>query len=132
LPTRRKSEESEMSKKVNKTNEHLLTLIQDLYEASHKEDAPIWRDVARRLERSNRLHSEVNVGKIDRVASKNDKVVVPGKVLGSGDLTKPVHVAAWRFSNQAREKIEAAGGKALSIPEMVSDVPKGSGVRLMG
>jgi large subunit ribosomal protein L18e len=43
-----------------------------------------------------------------------------------------VHVAAWRFSNQAREKIEAAGGKALTIPELVSDVPKGSGVRLMG
>ncbi len=132
MPTRRKSEESEMSRKVSKTNEHLLTLIQELYEASHKEDAPIWRDVARRLERSNRLHSEVNVGKIDRFASKNDRVVVPGKVLGSGDLTKPVHVAAWRFSNQAREKIEAAGGKALTIPEMVSDVPKGSGVRLMG
>ncbi len=121
-----------MSRKVNKTNEHLATLIQDLYEASHKEDAPIWRDVARRLERSNRLHSEVNVGKIDRFASKNDRVVIPGKVLGSGDLTKPVHVAAWRFSDQARQKIEAAGGKALTITEMVSQAPKGSGVRLMG
>jgi large subunit ribosomal protein L18e len=121
-----------MSRKVRKTNEHLLGLIQELYEASHKEDAPIWRDVARRLERSNRLHSEVNVGKIDRFANKNDKVVVPGKVLGSGDLTKPVHVAAWRFSESARTKIEAAGGKAFTIPEMVTKVPKGSDVRILG
>ena len=121
-----------MSRKVRKTNEHLLTLIQELYEASHKEDAPIWRDVARRLERSNRLHSEVNVGKIDRFASKNDLVVIPGKVLGSGDMTKPVQVAAWRFSDQARTKIEAAGGRAITIPEMVSASPKGSGVRIMG
>jgi large subunit ribosomal protein L18e len=121
-----------MSRKVNKTNEHLLGLIQELYEASHKEGAPIWRDLARRLERSNRLHSEVNVGKIDRFADKNDKVVIPGKVLGSGDLTKPVHVAAWRFSQQARTKIEAAGGKAISITELVSDTPKGSGVRILG
>ncbi len=121
-----------MSRKVRKTNEHLLGLIQELYETSHKEDAPIWRDLARRLERSSRLQSEVNVGKIDRFASKNDKVVIPGKVLGSGDLTKPVHVAAWRFSDQARSKIEAAGGKALTIPELVTEVPKGSGVRIMG
>ena len=121
-----------MSRKVRKTNEHLLGLIQELYETSHKEDAPIWRDLARRLERSSRLQSEVNVGKIDRFASKNDKVVIPGKVLGSGDLTKPVHVAAWRFSDQARSKIEAAGGKALTIPELVTEIPKGSGVRIMG
>jgi large subunit ribosomal protein L18e len=121
-----------MSRKVRKTNEHLLELIQGLYEASAKEGAPIWRDVARRLEHTNRLRSEVNVGKIDRFAKKNERVVIPGKVLGSGDLTKPVHVAAWRFSEQARTKIEAAGGKAITIPELVSEVPKGSGVRLMG
>ncbi len=121
-----------MSRKVTKTNEHLVALIQELYETSAKEDAPIWRDVARRLERSNRLHSEVNVGKIDRFANKNERVVIPGQVLGSGDLTKPVDVAAWRFSDQARSKIEAAGGKVLTIPEMVTEVPKGSGVRIMG
>ena len=121
-----------MSRKVRKTNEHLVRLIQELYETSHKEGAPIWRDVARRLESSNRLQPEVNVGKIDRFANKNDRVVIPGKVLGSGDLTKPVHVAAWRFSDQARSKIEAAGGKALTITEMVTQAPKGSGIRIMG
>ena len=121
-----------MSLKVSKTNEHLLVLIQELYEISHKESAPIWRDIARRLDRSNRLHSEVTVGKIDRFANKNDMVVIPGKVLGSGDLTKPVNVAAWRFSDQARTKIVAAGGKAITIPELVAQVPKGSGVRILG
>ena len=121
-----------MSRKVSKTNEHLLALIKGLYEASAKEEAPIWRDVARRLERSSSLHAEVNVGKIDRYAEKNERVVVPGKVLGSGDLTKPVHVAAWRFSASARTKIEAAGGKAVTIPELVTEVPKGSGVRILG
>jgi large subunit ribosomal protein L18e len=121
-----------MSRKVGKTNEHLLGLIQELYAASAKEGAPIWRDLARRLERSNRLHSEVNVGKIDRFAKENERVVVPGKVLGSGDLTKPVHVAAWRFSAQARSKIEAAGGKAVTIPELLTEAPKGSGIRILG
>jgi large subunit ribosomal protein L15 len=35
---------------------------------------------------------------------------VPVKVLGDGELTKPLTVHAHRFSKSAREKIEAAGG----------------------
>jgi large subunit ribosomal protein L18e len=121
-----------MTREVKKTNEHLVRLIDQLYAAAHKEEAPIWRDLARRLERSNRLHAEVNVGKIDRFAQKNELVVVPGKVLGSGELTKPVTVAAWHFSGQARDKIVSAGGKATSIGELVTERPKGDGVRIMG
>ncbi len=36
----------------------------------------------------------------------------PLKVLGRGELTKPLVVYAERFSESAREKIEQAGGKA--------------------
>ena len=36
----------------------------------------------------------------------------PIKILGSGELTKKLNVTADRFSNSAKAKIEAAGGKA--------------------
>jgi large subunit ribosomal protein L18e len=121
-----------MTREVKKTNEYLVKLIDELYVAAHREEAPIWRDIARRLERSSRLYAEVNVGKIDRFAQKNEMVVVPGKVLGSGEIGKPVHVAAWQFSEQARVKITAAGGKATTIPELIAARPKGDGVRIMG
>jgi large subunit ribosomal protein L15 len=39
----------------------------------------------------------------------------PVKVLALGELTKPLTVKAHRFSMTAREKIEAAGGKAIQI-----------------
>lgn len=39
----------------------------------------------------------------------------PLKVLGNGDLDRRLEVKAHRFSKQAREKIEAAGGKAEVI-----------------
>ena len=39
----------------------------------------------------------------------------PVKVLALGELTKPLTVKAHRFSMTAREKIEAAGGKAVQI-----------------
>jgi large subunit ribosomal protein L15 len=39
----------------------------------------------------------------------------PVKVLGRGELTKPLTVRAHRFAAEAKRKIEAAGGKAEVI-----------------
>jgi large subunit ribosomal protein L15 len=37
------------------------------------------------------------------------------KVLGDGELKKPIKIHAHRFSGQAKQKIEAAGGQAVVI-----------------
>jgi large subunit ribosomal protein L15 len=37
------------------------------------------------------------------------------KILGQGELTKALTIKAHRFSGQAKQKIEAAGGKAVVI-----------------
>ena len=39
------------------------------------------------------------------------------KVLGTGDITRPIHVTAHMFSESARQKIQAAGGTATVIGE---------------
>jgi large subunit ribosomal protein L15 len=39
------------------------------------------------------------------------------KVLGNGELTKKLTIAAHRFSASAREKIEKAGGQMTLLPE---------------
>jgi ribosomal protein L18E len=39
-------------------------------------------------------------------------------------------VAAFAFSNEARNKIHSAGGKALTISDLVKAHPKGKGVRI--
>jgi large subunit ribosomal protein L15 len=43
----------------------------------------------------------------------------PVKVLGDGELTKPLTITADAFSASARSKIEAAGGTATVIPKRV-------------
>jgi large subunit ribosomal protein L15 len=39
----------------------------------------------------------------------------PVKILGTGDVSRPLKVTAHAFSGSAREKIEGAGGSATSI-----------------
>ena len=57
--------------------------------------------------------------------------VVPGKVLGTGNLEKKLNVGAFSFSASARSKIERAGGKTFSVEEFVKKYPAGSGVALV-
>ncbi|MGQ0534943.1 MAG: 50S ribosomal protein L18e [Methanobacteriota archaeon] len=114
-----------------KSNPALLALIQGLKKASAEKEAPIWRDIARRLEGPARNWAEVNVSKIDRVAAAGDTAIVPGKVLAAGTLTKKVDVAAFRFSADARAKVTAAGGKCMSIDELARTNPSGTNVRIV-
>jgi large subunit ribosomal protein L18e len=120
-----------MVKKVIKTNPNLIELINKLYEQSRKEDVAIWKDVAQRLERSNRRTAEVNLSDIARHAEAGETVLVPGKVLSNGDLDKKVDVVAFKFSTKAQEKIESAGGECISIEEIMESNPKGSNIRIM-
>ncbi|ADB57205.1 50S ribosomal protein L18e [Archaeoglobus profundus] len=115
-----------------KTDPNLVKLIESLFKASAENKAKIWKDIAERLARPKRLYAEVNVSKIERYAKEGETILVPGKVLGGGRITKAVTVAALSFSDSARRKIESAGGKCLTISQLIEINPGGSGVRIMG
>jgi large subunit ribosomal protein L18e len=59
-------------------------------------------------------------------------VAVPGKVLGAGEISHPVTVAAFAFSEKAKEKIKARRGKCLSFSDLIKKNPKGAKVRIIG
>jgi len=99
---------------------------------SRKYEAPIWRAVADKLDRANKRRISVNLSLINRHTEPNDVVAVPGKVLGSGRLDHPVKIAAFRFSETARQKIKAAGGECLSFPSLLEMNVKGTGVKILG
>jgi large subunit ribosomal protein L18e len=114
-----------------KVNPNLKKLIKDLRLASFENKAPIWKDLAIRLSGPSRHSAEVNVSRLNRIGNDNETVVVPGKVLGSGHIKKPLNVAAFKTSTTARDKIEEVGGRVMSIEELVAENPKGSYVRIV-
>lgn len=114
------------------TNPELLKLMILLRKTSNEYNAKIWKAIARQLLKPRRKRREVNISKIARYTNPNDTVVVPGKVLGSGVLNHKVTVAAFAFSAKAREKINGAGGKCITIEELIQMNPKGSGVKILG
>lgn len=114
------------------SNPNVASLIIELRKASISNEAPIWRTISKRLQKPRRNRSAVNVSKINRHSSNDDIVLVPGKVLGSGNLEHSVTVAALSFSEGAKQKIENAKGRILTISDLLNEIPKGSGVKILG
>ena len=120
-----------MVKRTGPTNPYLKELVESLKKKSYDKKASIWKTVAEKLEKPRRQKIEINIADIERVSEKNDVIVIPGTVLSNGELTKPVSIAAWRFSPAAKEKIKKAKGKIMTIDELVKENPDGSKVRLL-
>jgi large subunit ribosomal protein L18e len=115
-------------KRTGPTNPIMQKTIAEL----KQQKAKLWKLVARELEKPTRNRREVNLSRIQRFAKANETVLVPGKVLAAGELNKKVTVAAWNFSTSAKEKIKAAGGKTLTISELIKLHPKGTNVKVIG
>jgi large subunit ribosomal protein L18e len=120
-----------MARPISKGNPELARLVIELRRAARTHHAPIWESVADRLERPRHQLLPLNVGHLERLAHPDETVAVPGKVLADGPLSKRLTVGAFAYSTEARVKIHAAGGKALSLHDLVRTKPDGAGVRLL-
>ena len=114
------------------TNPQLQTLVEELRQASFKSNVPLWKRLATDLAKPSRNRRAVNLSRIDRFSADGETVVVPGKVLATGDLNKKVTIAAWQFSQQAIEKIEKANSKAVTISSLLQEDPKGKKIKIIG
>jgi large subunit ribosomal protein L18e len=114
------------------TNPHMRDLIQELKKKGTEQSAPLWKRVASDLERSTRSRRVVNLSSLSKYTQENDTIVVPGKVLGSGELAHKLTIAAFKFSDSALEKIEKAGAKVIPLTELSKESPKGKKIRVLG
>jgi len=120
-----------MVKRTGPTNVQLQKLIVELKSLSTKQEAPIWKRIANDLSKSTRNRRMVNLSKVQKIAKDNETLIVPGKVLSAGELTKKVTLSAWQFSELAKTKVNKVG-KAISIQDLMKSNPKGKGVRILG
>ncbi|HLH45359.1 MAG TPA: 50S ribosomal protein L18e [bacterium] len=118
-------------RRTGPTNIWLRLLASRLIKYSNIYKCKAWRRVATDLLKPSRQRIAVNLSLIERNTTGGLTVIVPGSVLGSGRLSKPVKIAAYRFSATAKRKILEAGGQALTLDELLEQNPKGKGVIIL-
>ncbi|KRT62046.1 MAG: 50S ribosomal protein L18e [Nitrosopumilaceae archaeon] len=114
------------------TNQVVIQMVKLLKQASIKNDAPIWSKLAKLALKTSSARRVVNLTKINDVTKENDVIVVPGKVLGTGNVLHKVTLSSFSISNSAAKKIIESGGKIISFSEMIEKFPTGKGVSIIG
>jgi large subunit ribosomal protein L18e len=106
--------------------------ILSLRNASQRNKAPIWRALQDELAGPRANRREINVRRLAEITKADEVVVVPGKVLGNGNLGHKLTVCAFSISETAAKKIIDSGGKVIAFDDLINNHPDGRGVRLIG
>ncbi len=114
-----------------KKSTKIANSISDLLAISRENQSAIWRDIAERLANGRRRYASINVDKINDLSNDGDIIVVPGYVLGTGNIDKKVTVGALHFSKEASEKLARSGSSAMDIVELARNNPKGTNVKIL-
>ena len=90
-----------------------------------------WLGIASLLSAPRKLKIYVNLEKIEKESKEGDTIIVPGKVLSQGDISKKIRIAALSFSQQAREKLKNRKCEIVTIKEEISKNKEAKGVKIL-
>ena len=112
-------------------NEKLKELIGSLKKQSLEHKTGVWKRVALELERPTRNHRVVNLSKIEKYSNDNDVIIVPGKLLSGGELSKKVTIIAYNYSQKTLDKVSGVAN-IISIDEALKKYPNAKGLKIIG
>ena|GEM_PF-2874209 len=95
-----------------------------------KNHSKLWRVVYRYVKRPRRKMVEVNVRKLNYLTKEGDIAVVPGVVLGGGEIDHKITVIAVSFTKGSLKKLEEARCRCVYIWEL-DEPPRGPNIKLI-
>ena len=113
-------------------NQIVLHMVKDLKQASKKNEAPIWSKLADLALKPSSSKRTVNLTRINKITKENDVLFVPGKTLGTGNLSHKITLSSFSISTTARNKIIKSGGNVMAYSDMIKKFPTGKGVIIFG
>jgi large subunit ribosomal protein L18e len=110
---------------ARKTNPAMIELIR----AAKKHAG--WLAISRMLSGPSQNYQTLNLSEIDKHAKEGDTIVVLGKVLSSGDVSKKLRICALGISSSAREKLKKTKSEFVTLAEEIKINPKAEGIKLI-
>jgi len=107
-------------------------MVKDLKQASKKNEAAIWSKLADLALKPSSTKCTVNLTRINKITKENDVLFVPGKVLGTGNMSHKITLSSFSMSTTAANKIIQSGGNIMVYSDMIKKFPTGKGVRIFG
>ena len=111
-------------KNTKTSNKVLFDTIRNLKKYSSEVKDDKYRKVAFELSRVASQRANVNISKLNKICKDKETVIVCGKVLGDGVITKSVNVISFKASLSAISKIKNAKGSYSDLNEYILKKPK--------
>lgn len=86
-------------------------------------------ELAKKLSGPTRLQSRINLNQLNKL--KENKIIVAGKVLGQGEISKKISISALGFSKQAEEKLKKAGCEVKTVIKDIENLKDLKGVKII-
>lgn len=93
--------------------------------------SPAWLKLAKMLSQSTRKHSSVNLEEIDKQTSMGDTVLVPGRVLSVGEITKKIKICSFGISKEALERLTKTRSEWVHILDEIKKNPRAEGLKII-
>lgn len=77
------------------------------------------KELLKYLSRPTREQVKLNLNEINEKIESEKEIIIPGKVLGVGELNKKVIIYSLSFSNSAEEKIKSSGSDIKYLSEFL-------------
>lgn len=90
-----------------------------------------WLPVANKVSTPRRKQFSINLDQIDKQTKDNDVIVIPGKVLGTGEINKKIKIVALSYSESAKKKLEKSGVKFHFINEEIKNNPNAKNIKVI-
>lgn len=117
---------SRIEKKLKrKTNPELVeTIIKN-----KKQKA--WLGVAHAISTPRRKRFSINLDQIEKKSKDGDVIVIPGKVLGLGEVKKKIKISALKYSESAKKKLKDRKIEFNLIIEEIKSNPEAKKIKVL-
>ena len=92
---------------------------------------PSWNFLVKELSSSTRKTPSVNLKDIDAKVKTGDTIVITGKILSKGDLTKKIRICALSISQSALERLKESKSEFIKLKEEIIKNKKAEGIKLI-
>jgi large subunit ribosomal protein L18e len=90
-----------------------------------------WLPLAKIISGPTRRHSALNLDEINKQVNVGEIAVVPGKVLGVGEITKKIKICALSFSSSALDKLKKSKMDYSLLNEEIKKNHEAKGVKIL-
>jgi large subunit ribosomal protein L18e len=108
-----------------KTNSQIVELI--IKSKKNKN----WLELASRLSEPAKKRIAINLEEINKIATGNEILVFPGKILSVGEINKKIKISALNFSEKAKQKLINAGCEIIPLSELIEKNKDAKGVNII-